>query len=196
MRPSGALYVPDAESIVENLAQLTETARAAGISVIASACDHEVDDDEISDDPDFAATFPPHCLRGTPGAAKIPETTLDWTVEFGHRLADDATWNELRSAASPCALIHKKHFDVFSNPNTLRLLEALEPERIVVYGVALDVCNRAAIEGMLARGYSAVTAITDATRPIRAEAVEELLSSWADRGVELKTTAEFLGSFS
>ena len=38
------------------------------------ADDHELTDLEITDDPDYATMYPPHCLRGTPGAAKIPET--------------------------------------------------------------------------------------------------------------------------
>jgi len=192
MRESGALYVSDAESIIENLAHLTDAARSCRIPVVASACDHEAGDDEISDEPDFAETYPPHCLRGTPGAQKITETTLDWTVEFRHELAEPSTWGSITRAEHPSALIHKKHFDVFSNPNTLPLLEAFQPEHIVVYGVALDVCNRAAIEGMLSRGYKRITAITDATRPIRIDVGEELLSDWSDRGVALQTTGGFL----
>ena len=52
----------------------------------------------------------------------------------------------MHAPAPPRVLIHKKRFDVFSNPNTERVLEAIDPARIVIYGVALDVCNRYAIE--------------------------------------------------
>ena len=45
-----------------------------GVTHLATADDHELTDPEISDEPDYATTFPPHCLRGTPGAAKIAET--------------------------------------------------------------------------------------------------------------------------
>jgi len=41
---------------------------------VASADDHELTDPEISDEPDFEYTYPPHCLRGTPGAERVPET--------------------------------------------------------------------------------------------------------------------------
>ena len=74
MRADGKLYVPDAESIVDNLKRLTEHARAAGIQIVATADDHSVADAEISDDPDFVVTFPPHCMRDTAGQRRIPET--------------------------------------------------------------------------------------------------------------------------
>ena len=74
--------------------------------------------------------------------------------------------------------------------NAIPLVPALF---IVLYGVALDVCNRAAIEGLLERGHERITLVTDATRPIRAERAEALLAGWRDRGIELATTAEVLG---
>ena len=49
-------------------------------------------------------------------------------------------------------LLHKKHFDVFTNPNTERLLEHFEPDEIVLFGVATDICNDAAIKGLRKRG--------------------------------------------
>jgi nicotinamidase-related amidase len=49
-------------------------------------------------------------------------------------------------------LLPKKSIDVFTNPNTDRLLEWLDPDEIVVFGVATDVCDDAAIRGFLDRG--------------------------------------------
>ena len=50
-------------------------------------------------------------------------------------------------------LLLKKHFDVFTNPNAEPLLDALAPDEVVVFGVATDVCDDAAIRGLRARGY-------------------------------------------
>jgi len=77
MLPEGKLYVPGAEETVPAMKRLVEAARAAGIVHVASADDHELTDDEISDTPDFETTYPPHCLRGTRGARKIAETEQD-----------------------------------------------------------------------------------------------------------------------
>ncbi|PYO80483.1 MAG: hypothetical protein DMD67_00345 [Gemmatimonadetes bacterium] len=76
MHADGKLYVPEAERIVGNLKRLTDYAHAHGIRIVASADDHVTAHPEISDAPDWATTFPPHCMRGTPGQKKIPETGL------------------------------------------------------------------------------------------------------------------------
>jgi hypothetical protein len=59
----------------------------------------------------------------------------------------------------------------------------------VLYGVALDVCDRYAIEGLLERRpQTRLFAVTDAMQPIRPEARERLLAAWAGRGVRLVDT--------
>ena len=141
----GKLAVPDAEARVPAMARLVEWARREGIPHVASADDHELTDPEISESPDYADTYPPHCLRGTSGADKIAETEQADPVPLG---ATDVPEEWLRGREF---LIHKKHFDVFTNPNTERLLEHFKPDEIVLFGVATDICNDAAIKGC-ARG--------------------------------------------
>ena len=69
MLPEGKLYVPGAEETIPAMERLVAAARAAGVVHVASADDHELTDPELSDAPDFLDTYPPHCLRGTSGAA-------------------------------------------------------------------------------------------------------------------------------
>src|SRR5260370_9475945 len=76
MHAAGKLYVPAAERLIGNLARLTDYAHAHGIRIVASPDDHVMGHAEISDTPDWKPPFPPHCLRGTPGQRKIPETPL------------------------------------------------------------------------------------------------------------------------
>src|SRR2546425_12271534 len=76
MHADGKLYVPEAERIIANLKRLTDYAHGHGIRVVASADDHVVGHAELSDQPDWRTTFPPHCMRGTAGQKKIPETAL------------------------------------------------------------------------------------------------------------------------
>ena len=113
---------------------------------VASADDHELTDPEISDSPDLRHTFPPHCLRGTRGAEKILETKQRdplplSLVPFPPGLVPGMIEGKRE------ILLLKKNFDVFTNPNTQPLLEALDPDEIVVFGVATDVCDDAAIRG-------------------------------------------------
>jgi nicotinamidase-related amidase len=92
-------------------------------------------------------------------------------------------------------LFLKHWFDVFSNPNLLPALDALRPDRIVLYGVALDVCDKYAVEGLLReRPAISLTVVTDAVRAIDPAAGAALLEDWRGRGVRLATAAEILAA--
>ena len=193
MRTDGSLYVDGAETIVSNLAALTDFAHANGIRIIGSSDNHDPTDDELSETPDFTDTFPPHCLRGTDGQSRIPETTLRdvLIVEPEH-----ATPDVLRRVESHAGdiLFHKHYFDVFTNPNVSPVVEALGVDEIVLYGVALDVCNRYAVEGLRARHPDvAVTVVTDAVRAINEGGRDALFDDWERRGVLFTATADVVG---
>ncbi|MDP6037378.1 MAG: isochorismatase family protein, partial [Candidatus Latescibacteria bacterium] len=85
-------------------------------------------------------------------------------------------------------IFRKQQFDVFTNPNVDPLLEAIKPDRIVVYGVALDVCNAYAINGFLKRNTAPIQLVLDATQAIIPERGEELVANWQTRGVQVITT--------
>jgi nicotinamidase/pyrazinamidase len=189
MFSDGKLYVPGAEDILPQLARLSRLARTRGVRVVASVDHHALSDAELSLSPDYRATFPPHCLAGSHGAAKVDAT----------RLVDPMWIDQLPVDAAAAAahrgeiVFRKQEFDVFSNPNTEAIVAALAPSEIVVYGVAQDVCNRYAIEGLVQRGYK-VTAVRDAMRPIRADVGARLLEEWAARGVRIVDTASVVAS--
>ena len=96
----GKLAVPGAEAARAGDGAARRGARAAGIPHVASADDHELTDAEISETPDFATTYPPHCLRGTRGAEKIAETEQADPVPLG--LTDGAGALAARAASSCC----------------------------------------------------------------------------------------------
>ena len=180
MLPGGKLYVPGAETTVPGMKRLVEAVRGAGLVHVASADDHELIDDEISDQPDLQRTYPAHCLRGTRGARKIPETEQEDPVP-------------ITSAPLPGRylegrefLLLKKSFDVFTNPNTERLLARLDPDEIAVFGVATDVCDDAAIRGFLQRGRK-VRFVEDAARGLDEGRVADCTAAWRHAGVEFTT---------
>lgn len=191
MKADGKLYVPDAETIIPNLRRLTEHAHRRGIRIVASADDHVLGHRELSDKPDWTETFPPHCMRDTPGQLKIPETTLRDPLVLEPEPLDPMALRGLVQGHSGDILFHKHWFDVFTNPNVGAVLDILAPERVVLYGVATDVCDKYAIEGLLARRPGLkLTAVTDAMKAIRPEAGERLLEEWRGRGVRLAKTAQ------
>jgi nicotinamidase/pyrazinamidase len=189
MHADGKLYVPDSESIIPNLKRLTDHAHQAGIRIVASADDHVPGHRELSDQPDFRETFPPHCMRGTPGQRKIPETALRNPLVIEPEPMDrTALARQVRSHDGD-VLLHKHWFDVFTNPNVHGVLDGLGPEEVVLYGVALDVCDRYAVEGLLEhRPQVRLSFVTDAARAIAEERRGELLERWERRGVEMVTT--------
>ena len=193
MRADGKLYVPDAEAIIPTLKQLTDGAHRTGVRILASADDHLPGHRELSDRPDFRETFPPHCLRGTPGQKKIPETALHHPLVIEPELQPAATVEARVRAHAEDILVNKHWFDVFTNPNVEAALAALDPDRIFLYGVALDVCDRYAIEGLLARRpQTRLFALTDAMKPIDTSRAAALLADWRRRGVTLLTSADAL----
>ena len=185
MLPDGKLYVPGAEETAPAMRRLVEAARAAGIVHVASADDHELIDDEISDAPDFSTTYPPHCLRGTRGARKIPETEQVDPVPITLASLPE------RYLEGREFLLLKKSFDVFTNPNAERLLEHLDPDQIVVFGVATDVCDDAAIRGFLERGRD-VLFVEDAARGLDEGRVASCTASWREAGVHFTTADEVI----
>ena len=185
MLPSGKLYVPGAEQTAPAMGRLVEAARTAGLVHVASADDHELTDDEISDRPDYSATYPPHCLRGTRGARKVLEPEQVDPVPITLEPLPD------RYLGGREFLLLKKSFDVFTNPNTERLLDRLDPDEIVVFGVATDVCDDAAIRGFLDRGLR-VLFVEDAARGLDDARVAACTSAWREGGVTFTTADEVI----
>ena len=68
VNPSGALYVPGAETIIPAVARLNRRAVENGWAVVSTVDAHS------ENDPEFAF-WPPHCVAGTLGQRK-PEATL------------------------------------------------------------------------------------------------------------------------
>ncbi len=192
MMPDGRLYVPDAEKIIPNLEQLTRYAREKHIPIFGSVDYHNPNDPEISDNPDFRETFPPHCLKGDPGQEKIEATRPENPLWID---SDPIPEEELRNMLSRHRgeiIFRKQRFDVFSNPNVIPVLNIVQPERIVVYGVALDVCDKYAVEGFLKLGKYDIWLVEDATKPIYPEAAEKLLEEWSKKGVRIVKTADIV----
>lgn len=182
----GKLATPGAEQALPAMRRLVAAARAAGIPHVATVDDHEFADAEISAEPDFLTTFPPHCLRGTPGAEKVAETRQHDPVPLA--TSSEAPAELLRGREF---VVLKKHFDVFTNPEADRLLAMLDPEQVVVFGVATDVCVAGAVRGLLARGRRVVF-VEEASRGADPGRVAACLAEWGEAGVELLSLDEAL----
>jgi nicotinamidase/pyrazinamidase len=182
LAPEGRLYVPGAESIIGNLARLTAYARDQHILLVSSACAHHPGDPELE-------TYGPHCMAGTPGQEKVPQTLLPTRYIVPNRpveLPDLKSFQQI--------IIEKQQFDVFTNPNTVNILRQVEAAgRIVLYGVVTEICVACTASGLLDRGYG-VTLVRDAVYALDAPKADAFVQELLRRGGKLTTTDEVLGS--
>jgi nicotinamidase/pyrazinamidase len=188
MLPGGKLYVPGAEKLIPNLDRLTDEARKDRVFLVSDACVH------TPDDPEFQQ-FPPHCVRGTPGAEIIPETVAERFLVLPNR----------REAAVPPDLtpyqqviLEKQTLDVFDNPLTETVLERLKrftdaDAEFVVFGVVTEYCVRCVAKGLLARGRR-VALVEDAIQTLKAEDGEGALAEMTSLGARMLATREAIDS--
>ena len=192
VEPGGKLYVAGAEEAKPAMARLVEGARAAGAIHVASCDQHELSDPEISQEPDFESTWPPHCLLGTPGAEKIPETKQLDPLPLPLVPLPTATLRRLLAGRREI-LIPKKQYDPFTNPNTEPMLEVLDPAEIVLFGVATDICDDAAVRALIRRGRR-ITFAEDASRGVDEARVAVCTAAWREAGVRFTTAAAAVAS--
>ncbi len=176
--PSGALYVPGAEAIVERVAALNHFAAAHRIPLISTMDAHAVNDPEFRD-------WPPHCIAGTPGQRKPASTLLKRSVV----VANSPGLPNL--ARAPQVLLEKQTFDCFSNANLPALLERLHAGECVVYGVVTEICVKFAALGLLRTGRR-VSIVTDAVKELDPAAAAATLAEFTAGGGVLTTTAQVL----
>lgn len=182
IHPEGKLYVPGAEKIVPTLRRLTAWAQKNKVFVVASACAHREGDPEFQE-------YPPHCLAGTPGQKKIPETQLEKNTVLPNRPMQIPA--NLRDYDQ--VILEKQQFDVFTNPNTEGLLERLgKGVDIVLYGVVTEICVASAARGLQQRDYR-VRLVTDAIHHLDEAKGRATVEEVQRRGGQLTTSEVLLG---
>lgn len=181
MDPNGNLYVEGSEEIVPNIARMLDHARENRIPVVGSVDAHVEKDPEFQD-------FPPHCVKGTPGQKKLPETSLP----LQKIIPQDVKVDDALLAPPGPVILEKSAIDgMLKNPNIDVALKSTGAKKFIVFGVALDYCVKTAIEGLLDRGYE-VDLVTDATRSVDPEKGRKVLEQLKKRGVGTITTEEVL----
>lgn len=155
MNEDGNLYVPGAEKIKPLLQKITKLAKDEKIPVLKTMDWHEVNDKEFSQ-------FPPHCIKETDGSASIRETACKKAIIF-----------------------EKKTYDVFDkelgNPNFEKWLDEHKVTEAYVYGVATEICIRAAVIGLCKKGIT-VYVFKDAIKGIDEKNEKEAIQEMRNHG--------------
>jgi len=190
MRPEGRLYVPGAEGIIDNVNKVRHFALDNGFSMLADTDWHKESNPEISDNPDFIDTFPPHCIAGKPGSER---------VGYLGNLPIETIPNEPLGDYELCKLLDKEQFhivirketlDVFTNPNTAALIRISKPQSVVVFGVALDLCVRMTVEGLLKIGNMRLYLVRDAVKSLGVKKDTEVFAGMKKKSVEIISAAD------
>lgn len=182
MDEDGALAVPNAAGIRENLRRLTEAAGQFGMPVIATVDTH------TPDDPEFEQ-FGRHCVAGSHGAEKIEETSMSEAARV--KLGDLPPRGAEEALEKGQVIVEKNTLDALGTPAADALLKALPQAGAVVYGVATEYCVKRAVEKLL-KLERKVLVVKDATRGISEEKHEQTLDELTAKGAGLATTAHLL----
>ena len=180
--PRGKLYVPGAEKLLPHIRKLTDAARRGEVFLVSHGCFHPADDPEFEQ-------FPPHCLKGTPGAEFVPEALTDNFVRVENdadaRLPEDLSKYQQ-------IILEKQTLDVFETRNADALVKRLPANaEFVVFGVVTEYCVSCAVKGLLQRKRR-VAVVRDAIETLAPEAGEKTIQQLRSLGASLVTTEEIL----
>jgi nicotinamidase/pyrazinamidase len=182
MLPGGKLHVPGAEKLLPNIRKLTDAARNGEVFLVSHGCFHSANDPEFKQ-------FPPHCVKGTPGAEFVPEALTEsfFRVENGidARLPDNLfRYQQI--------IIEKQTLDVFQTYLANELVERLgNTAEFVVFGVVTEYCVGLAARGLLQRGRRVVL-VSDAIATLAPEVGKKTLTDLQSQGARLISTDEIL----
>jgi len=186
MLPGGNLYVPGAEKLLPNIRRLTDAARRGEVFLVSHGCFH------TPDDPEFKQ-FPPHCVKGTPGAELVPEALTDNFVRLENR-ADAKLPDDLGKYQQ--IVLEKQTLNIFESAHAEELVKRLgaHPE-FVVFGVVTEYCVAFAAKGLLARKRK-VAVVCDAIETLDPAVGEKMVADLQSAGARLVTTDEALSRLS
>jgi nicotinamidase/pyrazinamidase len=182
MLPGGKLYVPGAERLLPNIRRLTDAARDGRVFLVSHGCFH------TENDPEFA-TFPLHCIQGTPGSAYVPEALTNKVIT----VPNDPTASLPRDLENyQQILLEKQTLDIFETHHAEELLQRLGKDaEFVLFGVVTEYCVRLAAKGLLERGHP-LSIVEDAIETLNPEAAARTVAELKSLGAKFVTTDQAL----
>ncbi len=183
--PGGNLYVPGAEKLLPNIRRLTDAARQGKVFLVSHGDFH------TPDDPEFKI-FPPHCVKGTPGAELVPEAITDKVARVPNdpqaKLPHDLSRYQQ-------ILLEKQTLSIFESRHADELVKKLGNQaEFVVFGVVTEYCVSYAVKGLLQRGRR-VAVVTDAIETLKKEEGDKTVAEFASLGARLISTNQALAAF-
>lgn len=170
--PAGSLHVPEGERIVGAINALVSEAGAAGAFLVYTQDWHPERTPHFEN---HGGRWPAHCVKETWGARLVDGLRVEGPVVrkgtagedgySGFAMRDPETGRE-------------------TNTELDRMLKAWGVARVVVVGLAEDICVKATALDAARLGYETFV-IRSATRPVSAEGVEEARAEMRGAGIVL-----------
>jgi len=184
MLPGGNLYVPGAEKLLPNIRRLTDQARQGNVFLVSHGCFH------TPNDPEFK-TFPPHCVKGTPGAELVAEALTGKVA----RVPNDASAKLPQDLSQyQQILLEKQTLNIFESRHADELVRRLgDHAEFVVFGVVTEYCVSFAAKGLLERGRR-VAVVQDAIETLKRDDGVSTVAELKRLGARLTTTEDALAA--
>jgi nicotinamidase/pyrazinamidase len=167
----GSLAVPGGAGVAAAISAYVGAHRAEYAHVVATRDFHLDPGDHFSDEPDYADTWPPHCVIGTPGAdfhANLDLAPIEAVFGKGEREAAYSGFEGASDDGTPLGEWLRKH----------------EIDTVDVAGIATDHCVRAtALDA--ARAGLATRVLLDMTAGVAKPTTSRALAELRGAGVEL-----------
>jgi len=126
-------------------------------------------------------------MAGSPGQEKVPETLLPNQYVVRNQPVELPNLKSFQQT-----IIEKQAFDVFSNPNSDRVVRQFgNGLRIVMYGLVTEICVAYAAHALLDRGHQ-VELIRDAIAALDEQKAAAFLEAFVDRGGRLVEASDIL----
>lgn len=196
INPNGKLYVTGAEIIKGNIKRVLISALDNYVPIFGSVDAHSPEDEELKN-------YPAHCVVGTEGQEKIPESIVCHSdnVYYIANTGNGFDMNVFEGAQQ--IYFEKQDTNVWDKTlgqpdNIQTMLRMLDVTDVYVIGVATNICDIAAIRGFAERKYN-VHVITDAIKgldipenPVYPATEELALDEMMTLGCRFITTDEFV----
>ncbi|MBI5765522.1 MAG: cysteine hydrolase [Planctomycetes bacterium] len=179
--PKGALPVSNRKEALPNIRNLMNWARNTRLPVISSLEAHRPGE--------HVRGLPLHCVDRSGGQKKIPFTLLPKRILLYGDNTIDVPGDIFRRFQQ--VIFTKRDRDFLNNPKADRLVNNLDVNHIVVFGVVTEYCVKAAVLGLLIRRHRVVV-VSDACGYWSSADSELSLRQMDAKGAIVVTTNELI----
>ena len=185
----GSLAVAGGAAVAAGISEYLED-HHADYAAVAATQDWHVDPGEhFSDTPDFATSWPVHCVADTPGAETHPDLDTEHVTEFFRKGAYDAAYSGFEGLSAPDVDVPMGEPEEAADEDRVSLddwLRDRDVEAVDVVGLALDHCVLATARDAVDAGYE-TRLLLPLTAPVSEEGGERAVAELEDVGVEVLT---------